>query len=355
MAAAEVAKLSDLAGRPVAVIGAGSWGTTIAAILAGKGVETRLWARRPELAQAIDESRENRAYLPSIHLPATLDVTSDMARAAHGAGLLVMAVPSHAFREVLFAVVECLGEGGGGGGAISLVSLTKGLEKTSLKRMTEVATELAPGIAHARIGVLTGPNLAAEIAQGQPAASLVAMPDLDSAEAVQEIFMAPSFRIYSGTDVIGAELGGITKNVIAIAAGVADGLGFGDNTRATLITRGLAEAARLGVALGADPLTFAGLAGMGDLIATCASPRSRNRSIGVRLARGETIEKITSEMRMVAEGVKSTEVVRDLAAAHGVEMPITAEVAAMLYEEKPPRGALASLLSRPITSELYGE
>lgn len=355
MAPSEVAKLSELEGRPVAVVGAGSWGTTIASILAGKGIETRLWARRPELAEAIEEDRENREYLPSIRLPATLYVTSDIGRASAGASLLVVAVPSHAFREVLSVFAENLGDGGSGGGAVSLVSLTKGLERGSLKRMTEVAAEVLPGISPERIGVLTGPNLAAEIAQGQPAATLIAMPDIAAAEEAQEIFMAPSFRVYSGDDVIGAELGGITKNVIAIAAGVADGLGFGDNTRATLITRGLAEAARLGVAMGADPLTFAGLAGMGDLIATCASPRSRNRSIGVRLARGESIEKITGEMKMIAEGVKSTAVVRDLAVKHGVDMPITHEVAAMLYDQKPPRSALASLLSRPITSELYGE
>lgn len=352
---AEVTKLSELSGMPVAVVGAGSWGTAIAALLAAKGIETRLWARRPELAELINATRENGEYLPGVRLPDTLDITSDLERAALGAGLLVVAVPSHAFRTVFTAFVDELGQGGAGGGAKSVVSLAKGLERVSLKRMSEVASELATGIAPERIGVLTGPNLAAEVAQGQPAAALVVMPDIEAATEAQEVFMAPSFRVYSGTDVIGAELGGITKNVIAIAAGVADGLGFGDNTRATLITRGLAEAARLGVAMGADPLTFAGLAGMGDLIATCASPRSRNRRIGVRLARGETIDKITSDMKMVAEGVKSTEVVRDLAIKHGVDMPITHEVAAMLYEGKSPRAALASLLSRRITSELYGK
>lgn len=354
MDATEVSELNDLAGRPVVVIGGGSWGTTVAALLAAKGVESRLWVRRAELAAAIEERRENTDYLPGIPLPSTLFVTPDMAVALEGAALVVMAVPSHAFREVADELAAVAGDGGAGSGAVSVVSLSKGLEQGSMKRMSEVATEALGGISRERIGVLTGPNLAGEIAQGQPAAAVVAMESAEAAEAAQSVFMAPTFRVYTGTDVVGAELGGVTKNVIAIAAGVAEGLGFGDNTRATLITRGLAESARLGAALGSDPLTFAGLAGMGDLIATCVSPRSRNRTVGAKLARGETIDQITGAMKMVAEGVKSTKAVCQLAESCQVEMPISVEVSAMLYEAKAPRAALASLLSRRITSELYG-
>lgn len=346
--------MGDLVRSPVAVVGAGSWGTTVAALLATKGVETRLWVRRTELAAAIDEKRENADYLPGIALPPTLVVSADLGAVADGAALIVMAIPSHAFREVLSSLVGIVGDGGGGGGALSMVSLSKGLEQETLKRMTEVIREEAPGIAGERIGVLTGPNLAGEIAEGQPAASVVAMSSEAAAAEAQEVFMAPTFRVYTNTDVVGSELGGVTKNVMAIAAGVSEGLGFGDNTRATLMTRGVAEVTRLGVAMGGEPMTFAGLAGMGDLIATCVSPRSRNRTVGERLARGETLDQITGQMKMVAEGVKSTRAVVDLASANKVEMPITEEVAAMLYESKPPRAALASLLSRKITSELYG-
>ena len=325
-----------------AVVGAGSWGTTVAA-LASANTPTVLWARRPALADQINDAHVNPDYLPSFTLPEQLRATNSIDEAVCDADVVVMAVPSHGFREVARQVSECLRPW------VPVVSLSKGIERDSLMRMTEVAADEMPG---RPIGVMTGPNLAKEIMAGQPAASVVAIRDATIAHELQRILTRPSLRVYTNPDVVGCEVAGVVKNVIAIAAGMAEGMEFGDNTRATLITRGLAEMSRLGVAMGGDPLTFAGLAGMGDLIATCSSKQSRNNSVGLALGRGETIDDILASMNMVAEGVKSSPSVLALARRYGVEMPITEQVVAVCHEGRSARDALAALMSRTSKSEL---
>lgn len=328
----------------IVVVGAGSWGTTVAA-LAAATTDTVLWARREELAAAIDRGRTNPDYLPGVQLPPALSATHDLERAVTGADAVVMAVPSHGFREVFTEVSNFVGP------RTPIVSLTKGIEQSSLARMTEIIAEVDPDHATAVTGVLTGPNLASEIIEGQPTASVVAMSEPSAAIALQRVFMGPAFRVYTHDDVIGCELAGALKNVMAIASGMSDGLGFGDNTRATLLTRALAELTRLGVALGGRPATFAGLAGMGDLIATCSSAKSRNHQVGFSLARGQTLDEIVSEMRMVAEGVKTTESVLGLAEKTGVDMPIATHVGMVLDGEITPRDGVLSLMTREAKSE----
>jgi glycerol-3-phosphate dehydrogenase (NAD(P)+) len=331
----------------VAVIGAGSWGTAVAAIVAGNE-PTVLWARRPELAAAIDTEHENADYLRDIPLPAGLRATSDLAQACESADVVVFAVPSHGLRAVLAEARPHIG------GKAAIVSLAKGIEQGTLRRMTEVIAEELADHDPDRIGVLTGPNLAREVAAGQPTASVVAVPDANVAEELQRVFFAPTLRVYTNPDVIGCEMAGALKNVLAIGAGIADGLGYGDNTKAALITRGLAELARLGGVLGGDPLTFAGLAGMGDLIATCASPQSRNRHVGVELGRGRALDDIVNEMNMVAEGVKTTAAVIELAAANHVEMPLASFVGRVLYEGARPADLVPELMLRKAKPELHG-
>jgi glycerol-3-phosphate dehydrogenase (NAD(P)+) len=328
----------------VAVIGAGSWGTAVAALAAPKRPVV-LWARRPELTAHINERAENPDYLPGYRLPFGLRATSSLAETCHGAAIVAMAVPSHGFTEVLK-------EAGAIAPDAPIVSLTKGIEQGTLRRMTEVIADLLPDHDRHRIGVLTGPNLAGEIMAGQPAAAVVAMTDQPAAAEIQRTFMGPTFRVYTNPDVIGCELAGSLKNVMAIAAGMSTGLGFGDNTRAALLTRALAELTRLGVALGGQPATFAGLAGMGDLIATCTSTQSRNHRVGVELAKGRKLDDIISEMKMVAEGVKTTRSVLTLSESAGVEMPIATQVGNVLYEGHHPREAVMSLMTREARSEL---
>jgi glycerol-3-phosphate dehydrogenase (NAD(P)+) len=326
----------------VAVIGAGSWGTTVAA-LAAANTPTVLWARRADLAAQITTTHENPDYLPGFSLPDGLQATADLGEAVHDADVLVMAVPSHGYREVLAEAAPYLRPW------VPVVSLSKGLERTTLARMSEVTNDEVPG--HP-VAVLTGPNLAKEILSGQPAASVVAINDQIIAAELQRIFARPSLRVYTNPDVVGCEVGGVVKNVIAIAAGMAEGMGFGDNTRATLITRGLAEMTRLGTAMGGNPATFAGLAGMGDLIATCSSKQSRNNTVGLLLGQGRTIEEILESMNMVAEGVKSSPSVLDLARRHQVEMPITEQVVAVCHHGRSAGDALAALMQRSRKSEL---
>lgn len=326
----------------MSVIGAGSWGTTVAA-LASVNTPTVLWARRPELAQQINAAHVNADYLPAFTLPSQLRATSSIEEAVRDTDVLVMAVPSHGFRAVAVEAAPHLRPW------VPVLSLSKGLERETLMRMTEVAAETMPG---RPVGVLTGPNLAKEILSGQPAASVVAMPDSTIATELQRILTQPNLRVYTNPDVVGCEIAGIVKNVIAIAAGMAEGMEFGDNTRATLITRGLAEMSRLGVAMGGDPFTFAGLAGMGDLIATCSSKQSRNNSVGLALGRGQVIGDIVASMNMVAEGVKSSPSVLDLARRYGVEMPITEQVVAVCHQGRSAPEALAALMSRSSKSEL---
>jgi glycerol-3-phosphate dehydrogenase (NAD(P)+) len=331
----------------VAVIGAGSWGTAVAAVSAGN-VETTLWARRPELAAQIRDDHENPAYLPGVMLPNRLHGTASLEEACTGADVLVLGVPSHGLRTVLGEARQFVGP------RVPVVSLAKGIEQGTLARMTEVACEVLEGHEPACVGVLTGPNLAREVAAGQPTASVVAMADPAVAEEMQQLFFAATLRVYTNPDVVGCEMAGALKNVIAIGAGIADGLGYGDNTKAALMTRGLAELARLGVTMGCDPLTFAGLAGMGDLIATCSSPQSRNRHVGVELGKGRALDDIISEMNMVAEGVKSTMAVLELAARHGVEMPLASFVKRVLYDGARAADLVPELMLRKAKPELHG-
>jgi len=330
----------------IAVIGAGSWGTTVAA-LAARSTDTLLWARRPELAEAINRTRTNPDYLDGFALPDRLAATSDLGSAVNGIDVLVMAVPSHGFRDVFAALAGDIAD------TLPILSLTKGIEQDSLATMTGVVAEVAPSHDPSVTGVLTGPNLAAEIVAGQPTASVIAMGDGSTARRLQTLFMGPSFRVYTNDDVVGCELGGALKNVMAIASGMSDGLGFGDNTRATLLTRALAELTRLGVALGGRPETFAGLAGMGDLIATASSNKSRNHRVGYALAEGKSLDQVVSEMRMVAEGVKTTKSVLGLAARSGVEMPIASHVGLVLDGVIDPKDAVLSLMTREARAESH--
>lgn len=328
----------------VAVLGAGSWGTTVASLVAGNAATT-LWARRGELAAEIDERHENSTYLPGMTLSPALRATSSLEDAVWPADVLVVGVPSHGFRATLEEAAKYVRPW------IPIVSLTKGLERGTAMRMTQVIDAVLPG--HPT-GVLAGPNLATEVLRGYAAASVVAMADEHIACSLQSLFASKTFRVYTNTDVLGCELGGALKNVIAIAAGMAEGLGVGDNTRAMVISRGLAEITRLGVAMGADPRTFAGLTGLGDLMATCMSPLSRNRTVGEMLARGRTIDDITAEMKMVAEGVKSCHVVLELADRYGVDMPIVREVDAVVNGGNHPSDAYRGLIRIAPTSEIHG-
>lgn len=328
----------------VAVLGAGSWGTAVAGI-AAQSLPTVLWARRPELAEAIVAQRRNPEYLPDTELPSSIEATSSIAEAVEGADLVVMAVPSHGFRAILGEAAPLIRSGAG------IVSLAKGLEEGSLRRMTQVAGEVAPG--HP-VGVLTGPNLAREVVAGQPTASVVALDDADLALRVQTLLSTDTFRVYTNDDVVGCEIAGALKNVMAIAAGMADGLGFGDNSKAALITRGLAELTRLGVAMGGRPLTFSGLAGMGDLVATCISRQSRNRHVGEELGRGKDLSTILGEMNMVAEGVKTAPSVVALARRHQVEVPIAEQVVEVLSGRKGAAAVIPALMRREAKPEMHG-
>jgi glycerol-3-phosphate dehydrogenase (NAD(P)+) len=326
----------------LAVVGAGSWGTTVAS-LAAANAPTTLWARSSEVADEISAGRTNRRYLPDAELHPELHATDSLEEAVGTADVLVMAVPSHGFRGVLEQAAPQVRPW------IPVVSLTKGLEQGTRLRMTEVVDEVLPG--HPT-GVLSGPNVAKEVIDGLAAAAVVAMPDQHVAQALQTIFKTRLFRVYTSTDVLGAEIAGALKNVVAIAAGMAQGLGAGDNTRALVIARSLAELTRLGVAMGGQPATFAGLAGMGDLVATCISPHGRNRKVGEQLARGKSIEEITTEMDMVAEGIKTSRVVMELAQEYEVEMPIAQEVYSVCHEGRTPREAFRGLLRTAPTTEL---
>lgn len=326
----------------VAVIGAGSWGTTVAS-LAAVNTSTVLWARRPELAERLRVDRRNDDYLPDHRIADELEISADLGSTIRDADVVVMAVPSHGFREVVAEAARHIRPW------VPVVSLAKGIERSSLKRMSQVVSDEMPG--HP-VAVLTGPNLAKEIMAGQPAAAVVSIDDKVIAEELQRIFTRPTLRVYTNPDIVGCEVAGVVKNVIAIASGMASGMGFGDNTKATLITRGLAEMTRLGMAMGGDGLTFAGLAGMGDLIATCSSTQSRNNTVGVRLGRGESIESILDSMTMVAEGVKSSPSVLDLARRHGVEMPITEQVVAVCHQGRRATEAVAALMQRQRRSEV---
>ncbi len=325
----------------IAVVGAGSWGTTVAHI-AAHNRPTILWARRADLAEQIDREHRNGQYLPDFDLHPDLRSTSDVEEAIRDADVLVMGVPTHGFRDTLREVAKHLRPW------VPVVSLSKGFELGTKLRMSQVCHEELPG--HP-VAVLTGPNLAKEILAGNAAAAVVAMDDEYIASELQRCFATDLFRVYWNEDVCGSEIGGALKNVVAIAAGMADGLGAGDNTRAAVMTRGLAEITRLGVAMGGDPATFAGLAGMGDLLATCISPQSRNRYVGEQIGRGKSIAEIIQEMNQVAEGVKACKVAQELGEEHTIDLPITAEVVGVCHEGRSADDAYRGLLRRHVRRE----
>jgi glycerol-3-phosphate dehydrogenase (NAD(P)+) len=328
----------------VAVLGAGSWGTTLADLLARRDHAVQLWAYEPEVVEAVNARHENPVFLPGCPLAPSLTATGDAVAAARGAEMVVTVAPSHVLRRVVTQAAPGVGRG-----AI-VVSATKGIEPGTLALMSQVLEETLPGRA---VAALSGPSFALEVYQQQPTAVVAAAHHAATAQAVQTVFASPRFRVYSHDDVIGVELGGALKNVIAIAAGILEGLGLGNNPRAALITRGLAEMTRLGVAMGADPLTFAGLAGMGDLILTTTGALSRNRALGMALAAGQTLEQYTASHRTVAEGANTAQAALQLAETRGVELPICAEVASILFEGKPARQALNDLMERTLKPEQW--
>ncbi len=333
----------------IVVIGAGSWGTALAKLLGDKGFGVDLWGHRPDHVAALRLDRENTTYLPGFPLPDKVRPTADLAEAVSGKPVVVMVVPSHVYREVFTLLAPHLAPNA------AIISATKGIENETLRTMNQVMAEVLASLRpdfKGQLGVLAGPSFAREVAAGIPTAVTVAAPTIEGARFFQDIFHTERFRVYAGTDVIGMELGGALKNIVAIAAGICDGLGYGTNTRAALITRGLAEITRLGVAMGAKPLTFSGLAGMGDLVLTCTGDLSRNRQVGLKLGQGKTLAQILAEMEMVAEGVKTTRSAMALARKMGVEMPILEQVYAMIYEDKPCAEAVQSLLGRDSKEEM---
>ncbi|MFP5345610.1 MAG: NAD(P)H-dependent glycerol-3-phosphate dehydrogenase [Actinomycetes bacterium] len=331
--------------RSVAVLGAGSWGTTFAMVLADAGCGVRMWGRRADACAEINERHQNSEYLPGIELPASITASPDAASVLDGGQIVVLAVPSQSLRDNLTSWRDAIPPDA------LLVSLMKGVELGSHLRMSEVIAEVT-GADDARVAVVSGPNLAKEIAVRQPTATVVASADLDSAELVAQSCSTPYFRPYTNTDVVGVELGGAVKNVIALAVGIAEGLGYGDNSKASLITRGLAETSRLGMALGAEPITMAGLAGLGDLVATCASPLSRNRTFGVNLGSGMTVDQVVAVTRQTAEGVKSCRSIQQLAESVGVDMPIVDHVVQVVDKGMAVTEMAGSLLGRPRKHEL---
>jgi glycerol-3-phosphate dehydrogenase (NAD(P)+) len=329
----------------ISVIGAGSWGTALASQLALKHSDVFLWARSSELTETMQQTRQNSAYLPDVFLPEQLICTSDIEQAVSGAELILLTTPSHAIRETAQKICPYVKSD-----AI-LVTAAKGLETGTYKRMSQVIAEEIPQAAD-QVAALSGPNHAEEVGRQQPTASVVAATALHVAEAVQDAFMLPFFRVYTNPDIVGVELGGALKNIIALGAGAAEGLGFGDNTKAALMTRGLAEIARLGLALGANPLTFAGLAGVGDLMVTCTSRHSRNRRAGILLAEGKTAEQIQQQTNMVVEGIRATGAAYELSRTYNIEMPITEQIYQVLYEGKSPKTAVLELMTRGKTHEV---
>jgi glycerol-3-phosphate dehydrogenase (NAD(P)+) len=331
----------------VAVLGAGAWGTALASLLATRA-ETRLWAREPEVVDSIRHERENRLFLEGFRLPDELTATNELAEALADADVVVVAVPAQFLRATMTPTRPLLPE------RALVVNVAKGLEQGTGLRMTQVLSEVLADHDPASIGALSGPNLAHEIMAGQPAATCVAFHDLRKADVIQSLLAGDVLRVYTNDDVIGCEIGGAGKNVIAIAVGAADGLGYGMNTKAALMTRGLAELSRLGVALGGNPLTFLGLAGNGDLVATCTSPQSRNRRVGEELGKGRTLDDIVGGMRQVAEGVATTPTLLAMAASAGVEMPISSAVAALLAGELAVADIVPLLMRRTPKVELHG-
>ncbi len=330
----------------ISVIGAGSWGTAVSNLLAKKGYRVFLWARDKDLVEQIRKKRRNPRYLPKLKLSKEIEITNDFVEATKNSELIVFAVPSHVMREIVKKIKIYLNK------KATLVSLTKGIEEESLMRMSEVIKDEIGNDFKGQIGVLSGPNHAEEVALEIPSATVVSSFKEETALFLQRVFMTSYFRVYTNPDIVGVELGGAFKNVIAIAAGISDGLGYGDNTKASLMTRGLAEMIRLGLKMGASPLTFIGLSGMGDLIVTCTSRYSRNRAVGEKLGKGLKLPQILSQMRMVAEGIKTSKAMEKLSLKYQIEMPITKNVVQVLYERKEPKECVSELMSREPTSEI---
>jgi glycerol-3-phosphate dehydrogenase (NAD(P)+) len=333
--------------KHISILGGGSWGSTLALLAVRAGQSARLWMRDGVVAEEVQRTRRNEKALPGIEFPESIEVTSDLRNACDGADAILIATASTAVRMAAQSIAPLIGN------AI-VVSCSKGLEISSLKRMTEVLHDELPSRAATRVCALSGPNLAREIAEGKPSTTVIASIELSAAEEFQSLLVSNQFRPYTNEDVIGVEMAGALKNIIAIGAGIGDGLGAGENAKAAFITRGLAEVARLGVAVGASPLTFAGLAGLGDLIATCASPLSRNHFVGEQLAQGKTLPEIEAAMDHVAEGIFTTSAARNLSKRHGVEMPITEQLYSVLYEHKSAVAAIAELMQRESQHELHG-
>ncbi|MFH1215188.1 MAG: NAD(P)H-dependent glycerol-3-phosphate dehydrogenase [Pseudomonadota bacterium] len=339
--------MDKTSGKQVAVIGAGSWGTALAKLLGEKGYDVHLWAHYADHVAAINRDHENAKYLPGFSLGAGIRASSELEDVVSGQDFVLMVVPSHVYRSVFSRVLPHLRE------EAIVVSATKGIEDESLMTMSRVmADELGRYGKKAAIGVLTGPSFAREVAAGIPTAVTVAAEKKEIAAAIQNVFHTERFRVYTSTDIIGQELGAALKNIVAIAAGICDGLGYGTNTRAALITRGLAEITRLGVKMGANPLTFSGLGGLGDLVLTCTGDLSRNRTVGLKLGQGKKLGEILEEMEMVAEGVKTSRSAWKLAQREGVDMPILEQIYKVLYEDKSCRDAVISLLTRDQKQEM---
>ena len=336
----------------IGVIGAGSWGTALTKPIGDLGQTASLWAHRREHFEELKATRQNKTYLPGFKLADTVTPVSDLREAVAGHTIIMMVVPSHVFREVFIGLEPFLENDA------YVVSASKGIENDSLLTMTQVMEDIlsssaGSGEKNIKTGVLSGPSFAKEVAAGLPTAVTVASRDMEAAAHIQRALSTPLFRVYASTDVIGLELGGALKNIIAIGAGICDGLGYGTNTRAALITRGLAEISRLGISMGADPLTFSGLGGLGDLVLTCTGDLSRNRMVGLKLGQGKKLSAILSEMNMVAEGVKTTRSAWNLARKVGVEMPILDQVYQVLYQDKPCRDAVRDLLARSLKEEQW--
>jgi glycerol-3-phosphate dehydrogenase (NAD(P)+) len=328
----------------ISVVGAGAWGTTLARHLAERGLDVTLWAYEAEVVDSIERARENRLYLPGIVLP-PLRVTGSLKEAAVGADALLFAVPSHVARSVLMQLAPSLQ------GPLPLISATKGIEQESLKLVSHIVEEVLPAGSRRFLTVLSGPSFASEVCAGRPTAVVLAGEDAELVHHLQHRLLSPLFRVYAGRDVIGVQLGGALKNVMAVAAGIVDGLSLGANARAALITRGLAEMVRLGVAMGAQPETFFGLSGLGDLVLTCTGPLSRNYTVGVRLGQGESLPSILGSTHAVAEGVRTSRAAAGLADRHGIDMPIVREICAVVFDRKAPRAAVGALMERAAKEE----
>jgi glycerol-3-phosphate dehydrogenase (NAD(P)+) len=337
--------MTHATGRKITVIGAGSWGTALAISLAGSGHRVVLWARRDEAAQSMTADRHNPTYLPDAIIPDSVEITSDLESAAEAADVWVLAVPSHALREVATRVKSRVHDN------LIVVSVAKGIENSTLMTSTQVLADVLTDLPEARIGVLYGPSHAEEVAADVPTAVVAAANSVAIAEEIQDIFMTPRLRVYVNADLRGVEIAGSVKNVMAVAAGLEEGVGYGDNAKAALITRGIAEIRRLGLALGADASTFSGLAGIGDLVVTCMSRHSRNRYLGEQIGRGRSLAEVEEEMDMVAEGVRTTQSVHELARKLDIEMPITEAVYQILFKGKKPAEAVEDLMSRSAKRE----